>query len=95
MVIPLGQQVDASLHDAVSEAWDLSPEQVGRDPQQRLRRFGEERGVEVLDLAPVLEAHRDVPLYYAHDGHWTPRAHELAARATADRIESMLAAARD
>jgi hypothetical protein len=55
----------------------------------RLATFGQESGIAVLDLLPLLraEAHRPgSALYYPEDGHWTPRAHALAARALADAL---------
>ncbi|MCX7361074.1 MAG: hypothetical protein NTV97_04215 [Alphaproteobacteria bacterium] len=46
-----------------------------------------ERGVETLDLRPVLEA-GGAPLsfHFANDGHWNPRGHRLAAEAIARRL---------
>jgi hypothetical protein len=55
----------------------------------RLAAFGQENGIAILDLLPMLraEAHRPgSALYYPEDGHWTPRAHALAARALADAL---------
>ncbi len=38
-------------------------------------------GIPVTDLTPVLQAHRNDVLYYAHDGHLTARGHRVVATA--------------
>ena len=47
-----------------------------------------ESGVELLDLAPALLAHKrpERPAYLATDTHWTPAAVRVAAAAVADRV---------
>ncbi len=80
VIIPIGEQVDPTFRSEVAEAWALEPDKLTRDPQERLLRFGEETGIAVLDLLPVLERHEDPQLYFPYDGHWTPAAHEIAAR---------------
>jgi lysophospholipase L1-like esterase len=54
----------------------------------------QERGLDVLDLRPLMEA-GGAPLEYhfANDGHWNPRGHRLAARALAGRLRSLEPAA--
>lgn len=54
------------------------------------RRFGaalQARGVEVLDLRPLMEAGgRPLGYHFANDGHWNPEGHRLAAEAIARRL---------
>lgn len=47
----------------------------------------QQRGIEVLDLRPLLEA-KGTPLAYhfANDGHWTPQGHALAAEAISQHL---------
>ena len=80
VIIPIGEQVDPTFRSRVADAWALDPDTLTRDPQERLLRFGEETGIAVLDLMPVLEQHKDQQLYFPYDGHWTPAAHDIAAR---------------
>ena len=45
------------------------------------------RGVEVLDLRPLMEAGgRPLGYHFANDGHWNPEGHRLAAEAIARRL---------
>jgi len=80
VIIPIGEQVDPTFRSKVAEAWALDPATLTRNPQERLLRFGEETGIAVLDLIPVLEQNKDQQLYFPHDGHWTPAAHDIVAR---------------
>ena len=86
VVIPLAQQVDPQLAGAVAEAWYLEADKINLLPQKHLAEFGLEKGVAVMDLLPVLATHKDERLYFEHDGHWTARAHQLAAEAVAARV---------
>jgi hypothetical protein len=52
----------------------------------RLRQFGAEAGIPVVDLSEPLRAHADEPIYFRHDSHWTPRGHRVAAEAIAAAI---------
>jgi len=54
------------------------------------------RGVNVVDLRPLMEA-AGAPLSYhfANDGHWNPRGHRLAAQAIAERLRSLEAATKN
>lgn len=53
------------------------------DPSKRLRQFCEKQDIVFLDLTPVLKekALQGEPLYFPHDGHWTPKGHEVVAQA--------------
>ena len=52
----------------------------------RLVAFGADEGITVVDLLPVMRAHRTRALYFPSDGHWTPAGHALAARTIADAL---------
>jgi hypothetical protein len=95
VVIPLGQQVDPQLAGAASEAWRLESGGLTRAPQERLLRFGRERGIQVLDLTPALEGRAHEGLYFRHDGHWTPRGNAVAAEAIAQHLRGRPRPARE
>ena len=64
---------------------------AGRDREDRLhRRFLaalQARGIDVLDLRPLLEAGgRPLSFHFANDGHWNAEGHRLAAEAIARRL---------
>jgi len=52
----------------------------------RVRQFGEEAGIPVVDLREPLRAHADEPIYFVRDGHWTARGHRVAAEAIASAM---------
>lgn len=62
-----------------------------RDVEDRVHREFlaalRQRGIDVLDLRPLLEA-QGTPLAYhfANDGHWNPRGHALAAEAISQHL---------
>lgn len=57
-------------------------------PDQRLRQFGEQHGIEVIALAPEMQRHADATGAYLHGfantrpgfGHWNQAGHALAAQ---------------
>jgi hypothetical protein len=53
----------------------------------RLRAFGAEADIPVVDLLAPLRARAHEALYFPLDGHWTPRGHRAAAEVLADAIE--------
>jgi len=58
--------------------------------QERLARFAAARAIRYVDLLPVLRESSAAPLYFEQDGHWTPAAHAIAARAIADAVAAEL-----
>jgi SGNH hydrolase-like domain, acetyltransferase AlgX len=56
-------------------------------PNRRLAGILDQANIPYLDLLPVFRAEASLssspPLYYRHDGHWTPIGHMLAARSIA------------
>lgn len=58
-------------------------------PQRILIRFCAQRALECLDLRPALVAAGDpADLYYVKDGHWTPRGHDVVAKAIRDWLQA-------
>ena len=53
-------------------------------PEKRLKAFSQKEGVAFLDMTPAFRSARDKenlqpPFFsYPHDGHWTPKGHQLA-----------------
>lgn len=62
--------------------WDLD------GPNKRLAALAAREGIRYLDLTPgLLRAAASGPrLYFAEDGHWTPRGHQLVAREIAREL---------
>jgi hypothetical protein len=67
----------------------LPPEYDVDYPQTRLQQFAATWGIPYLNLVPIFRDYRDqhqlqLPYFsYAHDGHWSPLGHEVAAQAVA------------
>jgi len=62
---------------------DLDPERPGR----AIRQLGEAKAIPVIDLGPALRADwqsSGESASWPHDGHWSPRGHEIAARTLDD-----------
>ena len=76
VLIPLREQVSSRRRGDAGDAM-----------QRRLHAFGRARGIEVLDLLPILAA-REAPLYFEQDGHWNAEGHRVAAGAIAERLRS-------
>lgn len=63
----------------------------GRALEDRMHRAFvaalQQRGVEVLDLRPLMEADgKPLDYHFANDGHWNARGHRLAAEAISRRL---------
>ncbi len=61
--------------------------ETGRRRRGALQSVWLRRGIDVLDLQPVLEA-QGSPLsyYFAHDEHWTAGGHALVAQAISQHL---------
>ncbi len=86
VVIPLQEQV-AHYREASARGVDASENAM----QERLSRFGAERGVAVLDLLPPLSRAGEA-LYFPKDGHWNEAGHRAAASAIAAYLNERLPA---
>jgi hypothetical protein len=89
-VIPTASQVDPGRWAAARLRHGLRDGDfdLGK-PQRILLEFGRDSGVAVIDLLPVLKraaAEPGGPLYFPRDAHWTPRGHDVAARALVDEL---------
>jgi len=88
VVIPVVEQIYARgvRHPGITpEDFDLDA------PQQRLVRFAQGAGIEVVDLLPLLREHAEGRwLYFKADNHWNERGHRLAAEAFVEVVEKLL-----
>ena len=60
--------------------------------QERMRRFGEESGIPVLDVLPVLRARFEsdaVPLYYRRDRHLNALGQSIVSQAIYDEMRRL------
>jgi hypothetical protein len=87
LVTPIEDQLGGREPSAVAKTWKLTPEDLTPHPQERLVRFGRERGVDVFDLTPAL-ARIEGELYYPRDGHWNPAGHRATASIIAEHLIS-------
>ncbi len=78
VMIPTKEQVYfEELGAVVPEAKRL----IRKKPNERLAAFFEAENIQYLDLlASFIEAKKTGPLYWPVDPHWTPAAHEVAAK---------------
>jgi lysophospholipase L1-like esterase len=61
-------------------------------PARRLAAICQHLGIEFLDLNPVFRREADPDSnFFPSDIHWSPRGHEVAARAVAERIRTLAA----
>ncbi len=59
-------------------------------PDAEFRAFFESIGMQYLYLLPAFAAHPDEELFYYNDDHWTPRGHEVAGSAVAEKLSQLL-----
>ncbi len=88
VIIPDQGQVDDALRSQLLGILNRSSDAIALGyPQTRLKRFLDERGVEYLDLLPVLRADgRGAALYKLRDSHWNALGNEVAAESLAERF---------
>ncbi|MDP3938859.1 MAG: GDSL-type esterase/lipase family protein [Deltaproteobacteria bacterium] len=91
-VIPMDVQVsDRYWKHYRRLGFTLLPALLSDDlPQARVRAFAARAGIMTLDLLPVLRAHRDGPLLFSRNPHWTPAGQEEAATALAPAVRILL-----
>jgi len=90
VLIPISVQVNAAGPDEFLKQHQLSRESIELDrPQRLMEAFGEQEGIEVIDLLPAFRR-GDSPcgtqLVLKRDGHWTPCGHEVAAQAVVQTL---------
>ncbi|MCA9726986.1 MAG: hypothetical protein KC729_04830 [Candidatus Eisenbacteria bacterium] len=89
VIIPTEVQVDAQVRRQVLDGLNLSADDFDFErPQRRLRDFASARGIECLDLLPLMrERHRtEGRLYVPNDTHWNDRGNHIAGEALAGFI---------
>ena len=82
LLIPAVEQVDRQRFEASARAFRVDTARIDVDqPSRILRRELEARGLEVIDLLPVLREAQDTggDLYGRIDWHLTPRGNEVVA----------------
>ncbi len=83
LISPVYRQTSVQAWQHALATYDLDAAAYTRDqPNRRLVSFAQAAGLRVLDLLPVLDAHRSEDLYF-HE-HWRPRGHAAVADAVAD-----------
>lgn len=67
-----------------------------RSPQQRVRAYGSEHNIPVLDLMPALrEAEKDGRTYHLRDTHWNAHGNRIAGKQVADFLLDRLSLGQD
>jgi hypothetical protein len=90
LIFPSQIEATRSGRAAALETW---PAMADWDLDRAFERAASMAGqhAPVLDLTPALRAaDGEPPLYYAKDGHWTPRGHRVAAEAAAPFLAELL-----
>ena len=56
-----------------------------------LEKFSEDHDIPFLDLTPTLRIeNKKAPVYFEHDGHWSPRGHKVAGEKLEERVVELL-----
>ena len=89
VTIPIGGQVYPGMWEHAQKLYGLDPTDFDLDkPQRLMAEIGAELDVPVIDLREALIAAREASeLYYRTDIHWTPRGHDVAARAIVRELD--------
>lgn len=84
LLIPTAEQVDPRRWAETRQRFGLREADIDlAKPQRRLGECARAQGLPVIDVLPALRAaaaQGGPDLYFPSDPHWTPRAHEIAAR---------------
>jgi hypothetical protein len=76
--------------EAFARSFGKDPELDWDRPARRLAAICQALGVEFLDLDPVFRRNADPDsLFFPTNSHWSPRGHEVAASAVAERIRAL------
>jgi lysophospholipase L1-like esterase len=86
--VPAAYQVSEEAWQAWVDAGFVADRRTLSDTTllDRVKTFGADAGVPVVDLLTPLRARANDELYFPIDGHWTPLGHRVAARVLADTI---------
>ena len=56
-----------------------------------LKKFSEDHDIPFLDLTSTMrKENTQAPLYFEHDGHWSPRGHKIAGEQLQDKVRELL-----
>lgn len=83
---PCGQDIGATQWNKGREYWGFEPNRL-YDPSAGyalVQEFADQNDIPFINLTGPLRDHASEFLYFNNDGHWTPRAHEIAAGVLAD-----------
>ncbi|MGH9465107.1 MAG: SGNH/GDSL hydrolase family protein [Thermoanaerobaculia bacterium] len=90
LTYPYGHQVATNEWESGRLHYGFATGKVYNDePARRLSAWATERQVPYLDLFPAFRAAADGTYYFAQDGHFTPKAHRLAAELLLARLREL------
>ena len=55
-----------------------------------IKKYAEEKGIKFIDLYPYMAASGQKPLYFAFDGHFTPKGHEVMGKGLYEELRDSL-----
>jgi hypothetical protein len=85
--VPHALELDAALRERLLETHTLPSQKLDREaPFRAVRDAAAAAGTGFLDLRQAFAGHPVSKLYYPLDGHWTPLAHGLAAKAVTEAL---------
>jgi hypothetical protein len=94
-VYPYGLQVHPKEWSSGRQFWHFRPDTVYPTwPQDALARWSDAHGIKAINMCPDFQelSKTTFPLYWAYDGHWVPRGHQLVADVILRNLEPYLAA---
>jgi hypothetical protein len=83
--IPASYQLDVRERVKYGISANLTPDDLNY-PYEQFKKFFDSQQIEYLDLRPIMKKNMDKKLYIDNDEHFTPQAHEIAAKEIADKI---------
>jgi len=90
VIIPLTYQLSESSFASFLARNNIDAHDVAQyKPQRQVKSFGEQEGVEIIDLLPYLirvQARGEPPVILPNDGHWSQHGHEVVADAIAQQL---------
>jgi hypothetical protein len=92
-VYPYGHQVSAREWHHGRVFWSFEQQRVYTTaPQKQAERLGQKMGIRVINLTEdfLERSQNEFPLYFPHDGHFTPTGHAVAAAAMFRELQPIL-----